>query len=142
MYHGIPSASAHFNTRKMGSQESVPRLGKKGLSLIPAACQGSSKPQLPFLGKWEEAKKNHIPEGTFTSTRGNKRTRNLKRNLLQATLEVQKLGYWNSGRGFQADMPPFLSCLNSVLAIGKHHDLSVSRIGARSPVGHMSEKTG
>lgn len=92
---GLPQPCPTFTP---ADWEAYPGLENR-LSLIPAACQDSSKPQLPFLGKkWKKQEIKYQKEHSLQQE-AIKRPGTLKRTLLQATLEVQKLRDWNSGRG-------------------------------------------
>lgn len=104
----LPQPCPSFTPADWEVREAYPGLENR-LSLIPAACQDSSKPQLPFLGKkWEEAR-NHIPEGTFTSTRGNKKAWNSQKDSPPGYFgspETERLEFRKRMRSRYDSLPP------------------------------------
>lgn len=103
---GFPQPQHTLTPVRWGVREVYPGW-RKDVPRFQQHARAGSKPQLPFPGeKWEEARITYQKEHSLQQE-AIKRTGDLKRNLLQATLEVQTLGDWNSGLQHTAP-PPWL----------------------------------
>jgi hypothetical protein len=114
---------AHFNTCKMGSRGSVPRLAKKRTRSVSGQFKASTSISKEEMGR---SKKSHTRRN-----RGNKKNWKSQKESAPGDFGSPETGRLE----FRKRMPcryvslPCLLLRNSVLGISKYHDLSASRKG-------------
>lgn len=127
---GFPQPQHTLTPVRWGVREVHPGWRKDDVPRFQQHARAGSKASTSFSRGEMGRSKNHIPEGTFTSTRGNKKDWRSQKESAP--------GYFGSpdtGRlEFRAPAHSSASLASSsVLAAGKHHDLPASGKGAGAP---------